>query len=407
MSVSRVFFLSLLCLPLPALAQEWPQFRGPGGQGLSQVQAAPLTWSEDSANIAWKVPIAGLGWSSPVVADGRIWLTTASEDGASLRLISLDLETGRELQNVEVLHLETVGRIHNKNSHASPTPVLEDDRVYVHFGNYGTACLTTAGEPVWRTKIDYPHVHGPGGSPVVYQDVLIIICDGSSEPFVTGLDKRTGEELWRTARPENDGKKFAFSTPLLIEVDGVPQAVCPGAGGVSSYNPLTGEELWRVDYPGGYSVTPRPAYGSGLVFVSSGFNRPVLYAIRPTGRGNVSETHVAWTTDRGAPHSPSPLVVDDALYLVSDRGVAVCLDAKTGEQVWQERVGGNYSASPLLAAGRIYALSEEGVTTVFAAGKEYKELAVNTLPGRTLATPAPIEGALLLRTDTHLYRINQ
>lgn len=386
---------------------DWPQFRGPDGQGHSSVKRLPLRWSEDAANITWKVPIEGLGWSSPVVKGGRIWLTTATDDGRSLRAVCLDAKTGRTLRDVEVFRRDDAGKIHGKNSHASPTPILADGRVYVHFGSYGTACLDEkTSDVVWRQTLEYKPVHGPGGSPVLQGGLLVVNCDGGDRQFVAALDAASGDVRWKTERPANSyGKKFAFSTPLAIDVGGRAQIVSPGAGGVSSYDPASGREVWRVDYSEGYSVVPRPVFGHGLLFVSSGFDRPSLYAIRADGRGNVTDTHVAWTESKGAPHSPSALLVGDELYFLSDRGVATCVDARSGERHWQERLGGNFSASPLYAAGRIYALDERGTTTIFAPGKKYKELAVNKLPGRTLATPAPVEGALLLRTDTHLFRI--
>lgn len=408
--MSRIGFVSLaLCtLPLTALAQDWPQFRGPDGQGHSAVQQAPLTWSE-TENVAWKTPIAGLGWSSPAIQGGQMWLTTGVADeqgGQSLRAICLDPATGREIHNVEVLQIENPGRVHSKNSHASPSPVIVGDRVFVHYGNHGTACLSTDGKLLWTTVLKYNHVHGPGGSPVAFEDLLIINCDGGDVQYVVALEQSSGNVRWKTERPQHQSpKKFAFSTPLLVEIDGAMQLISPGAGGVSSYDPRTGEQLWRVSYGDGYSVVPRPVFGHGLVFVSSSYDSPMLLAIRPDGRGDVTETHVPWTLDKGAPHNPSPLVVGDELYMVSDRGIATCVDAKTGEVHWQERLGGNFSASPLFAAGRIYFLDENGTTTVIAPGTTFTELAKNSVEGRTLASLVPVEGAMFLRTDTHLYRI--
>ncbi len=382
------------------LLQDWPQFRGPEGQGHSVVKSLPLQWSETSANIAWRTPLAGLGWSSPVHAAGRIWLTT-SEGGTSFRAVCLDAATGRELHNVEVFKREAPLKIHGKNSHASPTPVLEDGRVYVHFGTYGTACLSGEGKILWKTQIPYEHVHGPGGSPVVHAGLLILTCDGGDRQFVLALDKKTGAERWRAPRPESTGKRFSFCTPLLIEFKGRTQLVDPGANGVTSYDPATGRTLWDVRYPGGYSVVPRPVFGHGLVFVGTGYDSPTLLAIKADGSGTT-----AWKLVKGAPLNPSPLLIGDELYLVSDGGIASCLDAKTGAVHWQERLGGNFSASPLFAAGRIYALDENGATTVLEPGKTFKKLGRNELKGRTLASPAPLEGALLLRTDTQLLRIN-
>lgn len=396
----------MTALLLAFLLQDWPQFRGPDGQGRAGVKSLPLEWADASANIKWKVPVEGLGWSSPVVADGRLWLTTATDGGKSLRALCLDPATGRKVHDVEVFRRDEPGRIHKKNSHASPTPILDGDRVYVHFGTYGTACLSKEGKILWRQTLAYEHVHGPGGSPALHGEVLIINCDGAVAPFVTALDRKTGTVRWRSARePNSYPKKFSFCTPLVIDVKGAAQVVSPGAGGVTSYDPVTGRPIWHVKYVGGYSVVPRPVYGHGLVFLSTGFDRPTLLAIRADGRGDVTNTHVAWRLDRGAPHSPSPVLVGDELYLVGDGGVGSCVDAKSGDVHWQERLGGNYSASPLFAADRLYFQSEEGVTTVVKPGKAFARLARNDVKARTFASPVPVEGALFMRTEAHLLRI--
>jgi outer membrane protein assembly factor BamB len=394
--------LLLLC----ALAQDWPQFRGPDGQGHSDVKSLPLEWSETSGNIAWRAPIEGLGWSSPVIAEGRIWLTTATEGGKSLRAVCLDTATGRELHNVEVFRRDAPGKIQTKNSHASPTPIIDGDRVYVHFGPYGTACLSREGRALWKQEVRYNSVHGPGGSPALHGELLIANYDGSESPAVIALDRKSGTVRWKKPRVENTyEKKFSFCTPLVITVKGAAQVVSPAAGGVSSYDPRTGEQIWHVKYVGGYSVVPRPVHGHGLVFVSTGFDKAALLAIRTDGKGDVTETHVAWRLDKEAPKTPSPLLVGDELYVVSDAGVATCLDAKSGKVHWQERVGGATSASPLYAAGRICFLDEKGQTTIIKPDRTFGTLAKNQVKGRTFASLAPIEGALFLRTDTHLLRI--
>ena len=402
----RATLLLVIALAGLAAAQDWPQFRGPDGQGHSDVKALPLKWSDGAENVKWKTAIDGLGWSSPVVSEGKIWLTTATDDGKSLRVVSLDAATGKELKNVEVFHVDAPPKIHNKNSHASPTPIVEKDRVYVHFGTNGTACLSTEGKPVWKQAIKYSMVHGSGGSPALVGDVLIFSCDGVDAQMVVALDKKSGAIKWKTPRESLQiPKKFAFSTPLAIDVKGVKQAVCPGAGAVTSYDPASGQPIWTAKYGTGYSNVPRPVFGHGLLFVSSGFDSPTLLAIKPDGRGDVTDTHVAWKMTKGAPLSPSPVLVGDELYLVDDRGTASCVDAVSGKVHWQERIGGNFSASPVHAAGQIYFLDENGATTVVKADKTFAKLSKNDLKGRTLASPAPIEGALFLRTDTQLFRI--
>jgi len=385
---------------LPLFAESWPEFRGPTGQGLSQVKSAPLRWSE-TENVRWKTAIPDAGWSSPALLDGKIWITTADEAGHSLRAVAVDLDSGEILHDVEVFHPETAGRMHQKNTHASPTPVLESDRVYVHFGPLGTAALDGSGGILWRNQ-EHPYSpgHGSGGSPVVSGDLLIYSADGTRSQAMVALDKNTGRTAWVTPR----GKRMSFSTPLAFEHEGRSQIVSTGGDHAASYDPETGEELWRVVYDG-FSLVPRPVYGHGFVFVTTGFYGPEILAVRPDGSGDVTNSHIAWRASRSVPLTPSPLLVDDELYLVSDRGIASALDAKTGRQLWQARLGGAFSASPVAAAGRIYFTNETGETTVVAPGRAYKELAKNRLEGRTLASPAVLEGFLLIRTDEALYRI--
>ena len=398
--------LLLICFfllsSLPVCPADWPQFRGPGGQGHSSERDLPLEWSEDK-NIIWKVPIPGLGWSSPVIQGDRIWLTTALGEGRSLRTVSIHRKDGRVLSEVEVFLNNDPARIHSKNSHASPTPILEDDRVYVHFGASGTACLSSEGQILWRTQLEYETMHGPGGSPTLFGDLLIVSCDGTNVQYVVALEKRTGQIRWKQSREKG---RMAFSTPLVIQEQGVDQVVSTGGDRVVSYDPMTGKEIWWFPYDG-FSLVPRPVYGLGLVYVCSGFNSPVLYAIRPSGRGNLAGSHLAWSLSKGVPFNPSPVLVGDELYVVSDRGVLSCLDARTGRTLWKERLGGNFSASPLAAPERIYFLNEEGETTVLAPGKEFKKLATNSIDGRTLASLAAAENAIYLRSARFLYRIEQ
>lgn len=408
-----VLVLSLACLrdaaaqesPAAPVAQaEWPEFRGPGAQGHSPARGLPLEWSETS-NIAWKVPVAGLGWSTPVIANGRVWLTTAVEQrGVSLRAIAFDAATGREVVNVEVFKIPADRRdINPKNSWASPTPVIDGDRIYVHFGADGTAALTYAGEIVWKNRFEYQSQHGAGGSPIVYRDLLIFSCDGSDAAFVIALDKHTGKTKWKTNRGYPADQ--AYTTPLVIRVGDQDQLISVGAFRARSYDPLTGKEIWRVRYDDGFSNVPRPVFAHGLVYITTGFQQPELMAIRPDGRGDVTKTHVAWSLKRGAPLTPSPIVVGDELYIVNDGGIASCIDAKTGSVIWQSRLGGTYSASPVYADGRLYFPAEQGVTTVIAPGKEARRLATNRLDGGHLASMAVAGGAIFLRSDTHLYRI--
>jgi outer membrane protein assembly factor BamB len=402
--VRHYLALALLVLLSAGIrAEDWPQFRGPTGQGHSSERGLPLDWSE-SRNVKWKTPVPGRGWSSPVVAGGRVWLTTSVKaNGASLRAVAYDVETGREVVNVEVFHMRNADLLNAKNSHASPTPIADGDRVFVHFGAEGTAALSTTGEIVWKTRLPYQSQHGNGGSPMLYGDLLILSCDGSDQAYVVALDKRTGKVRWKTSRRQPWDQ--AYTTPLLIRVGEQEQVVSVGAYRAAAYDPQTGKEIWRVGYADGFSNVPRPVYGHGLVYIATGFQQPTLLAVRPDGSGDVTKTHVAWTLRRAAPLTPSPLIVGDEIYVVNDGGIASCLDAKTGDTHWQQRLGGEYSASPVFADGRIYFLNEEGVATVVAPGKVFRRLATASLDGGTLASIAIADGSIFIRSDTHLYRI--
>ena len=402
---SRVVIALLVALARVAVhAEDWPQFRGPTGQGHSTERGLPLEWSE-SHNIIWKTPVPGRGWSSPVVAAGRIWLTSAvrERDGASLRALAYDVATGRELLNVELFRLRDAKLLNPKNSHASPTPVVDGDRVYLHFGAEGTAAMTTAGEIVWRTRVPFVNQHGSGGSPVLYEDLLIFNCDGWDAAFVVALDARTGKVRWKTNRRSPADQ--AYTTPLVIRVGDRDQVVSAGAYRAAAYDPRSGREIWRVAYADGFSNVPRPVYGHGMVFIATGFQQPSLIAVRADGTGDVTKTHTVWTQQRAAPLTPSPLLVGEVLYTVSDIGIAAALDARTGAPHWIQRLGGNYSASPVFADGRIYFQSEEGVTTVAAPGTEFRVLAKNQLDGGMLASMAVSDGSIVIRTESHLYRI--
>jgi len=393
----------LVCLAAlqTAKAQDWPAFRGLDGQGHSAALNVPLEWSE-SRNVAWKAKVGGRGWSSPAVAAGRAWITTAvAGNGTSLRLLAYAVETGRLALDVEVFNVGDARLLNDKNSHASPTPIVQGDRVYVHFGALGTAALTTSGAIVWRTQLAYQPEYGNGGSPLLYGDLLIVNCDGSDQAYVVALDARTGAVRWKTPR-RTPGS--AYTTPLLIRTGGRDQVISVGASSVTAYDPATGRELWYVNHYGS-STVPSPIYGHGLVYLASGFQAVTLLAVRAGGGGDVTATHVAWRMGRSAPLTPSPLLVGDEVYIVNDTGVATCLDAATGRRHWQQRLAGGYSASPVYADGRIYFLNEDGATTVVAPGPVFRTLATNTLDGITLASPAVSTGSVFIRTASHLYRI--
>ena len=399
----------LATLSAAAPTAQWPQFRGPTGQGQALETGLPLEWSE-SRNVLWKTPVPGRGWSSPSISAERVWLTTAiagSEGrrrGVSLRALAFDVASGREVVNTEVFLVDRPEELNAKNSYASPTPIVDGDRVYVHFGAQGTAALTATGEIVWKTRLDYQSQHGNGGSPALHGDLLIINCDGNGgEAYVAALDVKTGKTRWKTHRRQPADQ--AYTTPLVINAAGRDQVVSVGAYRAAAYDPANGREIWRVAYDDGFSNVPRPVFGQGLVFIATGFQQPALIAVRPDGTGDVTRSHIAWTLRRGAPYTPSPILAGEQLFIVNDAGIATCVEARTGTIQWQQRLGGNYSASPVLADGRIYFQSEEGVTTVIEPSTTFKRLVINQLDGAMLASMAVADKSFFIRTDSHLYRI--
>ena len=416
---------------------EWPQFRGPDGTGISKASGLPTTWSETS-NVRWKSPVAGKGHSSPVISDNQIWLTSSVEipltaeekqrklaaipnskglqlaGSLSLRAVCLDRESGKVLHDVELLKVSEAEPIHSLNSYASPTPLLENDRLYCHFGTYGTVALDTkTGAIAWKnTEHKIEHQNGPGSSPASSGELLVINFDGTDKQYVAALEKQTGKTVWSTTRTgtmdDRPDLKKAYCTPVVWQDAAGTQVISPGANWVYGYDAKTGRELWKASYGMlGFSTVPRPIIGHGMVFVATSFMKSRLVAVKLGGSGDITDSHIAWKSDKQVPQKPSLLLVGDELYFVSDGGVTTCLDAKTGTEHWQQRMPGQYSASPLFVDGRIYFFSQEGKATVIAPGKEYKELAINQLDGGFMASPAVAGKALFLRTETHLYRIEQ
>jgi outer membrane protein assembly factor BamB len=395
-----------------AAAAEWTEFRGPTGQGL--VDSALATQWSKTEHITWKQQIPGKGWSSPVILRGRIYLTTAvpTKDNTSnsLRTLCLDSKTGNTIWDLEIFQQTDPAtlKIHSKNSHASSTPITDGQVLFVHFGNSGTACLSLEGKVLWKNnELKFKHVHGNGGSPVLVDDVLVVNCDGGDLAFVAALDRANGHLRWKRDRPANSRQRFAFSTPLVIESKGAKQIVSPGAGAVVAYRPADGEPIWQVMYPGGYSVVPRPVAGHGMVFLSTGYDTPVLLAIKTDGTGDVTESHVAWKQKTAAPRNASPLLIGSELYTVSDNGIAQCMDARKGTTYWKNRLGGDYSASPIAAGGKVYFLDELGNTTVVEASTTFAEVSRNLLGEPSLASPAVDGSSLYLRTQPHLWRIDR
>lgn len=412
---------------------EWPQFRGPEGQGHAESKDLPTTWSERE-NVAWKCPLPGRGWSSPVIAGNEIWLTTAidspvtEEEKAerikgstntqpvivsgklSLRAVCVDRASGRLRHDIELLVEPRPQATHATNSFASPTPVIEAGKLYCHFGSYGTACLDTASRQVqWTNReLVVQHENGPGSSPVIWGELLIIHFDGSDSQFIAAFDKRSGQVAWKTERTgamnANPQLKKCYGTPLVVEIGGKPQLLSPAADWLYAYDPLTGRELWKLPYEKlGFSLSPRPVAGHGMVYLCTSFMQSELLAIAV----DKGAPHIAWRFGKQVPQVPSPLLVGDEIYLVSDKGIATCLDAHRGRVHWTERLAGNYSSSPLFADGHIYFCSREGETTVIEPGTSFRVVGSGKLDGQIMASPAAVGRALYLRTDKALYRLER
>lgn len=327
--------------------------------------------------------------------------------------LCVDAETGRVIRDVKVFDTPDPEPVASANSYASPTSAIEAGRVYVHYGTYGTACLDTHdGRILWsRRDLNCDHHEGPGASLLLDQTRLCFTVDGRDVQYVVALDKTTGRTAWKTPRsvdfsPVPSNCRKAFCTPIVIEAAGRRQLFSPGAKAMFAYDPQSGAELWKARYDG-WSIVPRPLFGHGLLYVITDYERPELWAIRPDGHGDVTDTHVAWKVVKDMPATASLLLVGDLLYMVNDRGFALCLEAGTGNVVWRERLKGKHSASPIYAGGRMYFFSEENLTTVIAPGREFRKLAENQLEAPLMATPAVTGNAVILRSKTHLYRLEE
>tara|TARA_R110002096_G_scaffold45372_13_gene121917 strand:- start:4843 stop:6192 length:1350 start_codon:yes stop_codon:yes gene_type:complete len=439
-------FLGLLiaCLFVcQATAETWPQFRGPTGDGISTARDIPSKFSEDKS-LNWKTQIPGKGWSSPVYDGKYLWLTTALETfpdeeerirllteageeekkfkqkqiarSVELVLIKVDYETGDIVKQIRLTAIDKPNPIHKFNSYASPTPFLSGDRLIAHFGTYGTFSLSTStGEVEWSRKIELVHSVGPGSSPFVHNGLLILICDGVDRQFVTALDVTNGDTIWTTERPEmraeSGDQKKSYNTPVVITgPKGREQLICMGSQWLISYEVETGEVIWQLDHGKGFSVVPRPVYSEkhGLLYIVTGFGKPELLAIRPDGKGDVTEEgKIVWREPKRIPTKPSPLLVGEEIYVISDGGITSCFDAPTGELLWNVRIEGNYSSSPHFVDGKIMVASEEGRITFFEPGRDYKELSVNHLDGSVMASPITLDSNLVIRSDTALYRFTK
>lgn len=417
-------------------AEEWRQFRGPRGLGHGEIARAPLQWNA-FRNIVWQTPLPGSGCSSPIIVDDRIWLTaadvTALTEEARAKIVEnspipleefqthgavtayaleLDGKSGRLLRKIPLLDVKNPAPIHAWNHYASPTSATDGKRLVCHFGSLGTVALDAAsGELLWKKRFEIDEVTGPGGSPIVVRDRVFLACDGRDRQFVVALDITTGQEIWRTPRPPidvvDDKHKRAFSTPIVIEESGEELLVSAGAQWLVAYELLTGRERWRVNIGEGHAVVPMPTSRKGFVYSCTGYPKPQMWAVRTGGRGDVTDSHVAWIYDRQVPELASPVVVGDDLYFVSMIGVATCLNADTGERRWQQRLGGGYSASPIAIGEQIYFTAEDGAVTVVKAGQKYEAIGGGRAPGIHQATPAIYAGGILFRSSEGIYYVRE
>lgn len=396
---------------------DWPEFRGPSQNGVVERSLLPIKWSEQE-NVKWFSKTQGLGWSSPVIVGNRIYFTSASNAEADanqdssllgsqrLQLNCLNAIDGNEVFTQVIFEqAKDAPKIHNKNSHASPTPIVHQGRIYVHFGHQGTACTDLDGKVIWENREHaFPPTHGNGGSPIIVNDKLVLTCDGGSAPYTLALDLKTGKEVWRTIRGVEADRQFSFSTPQLIEVGGQQQIISPGSNVVQALSPTDGKVIWFVRYDG-FSVVPRPVLYRDTLFVITGFMTAKLLAIDPKGTGDVTDTHVKWTFGTAVPTTPSFVCFENQIVMASDNGIATAVDITNGKELWRKRLGGNYSASPLLSGNKVYFQSETGEALVLELGEKPIELAKNTLPGRIFASYSVIENDLVIRTEKGVYRI--
>ena len=383
----------------------WPRWRGPSGQGLVDGSGYPDTWSE-SENVLWKTPVPGNGNSSPIVWDDRIFLTTAYSGGQRLSLLAYRRSDGALLWESFAPDGRSE-RVHQKNGHASATPTTDGERVYVSFGARGLMAFSMDGDLIWSQDVgQISNYHGTAGSPLVYRDRIIIFQDHAAGSFVAAFDSGTGEQLWRTPRQASVG----WGSPIAVHVEDHDEIIVHSQRRVQAYDPDSGLELWRCN-GNTFEVIPTPVVGYGMLFCSSGRAGPTM-AIRPGGAGDVTDSHLVWSSPRGSPFVPSPILYGDQIYMVNDMAsIATSFDARTGETTWQGRLGvarrEGFSASPVAVDGKVFFTNDNGETFVLRAGREFEVLYVNDIGERTLASPALVDGRWYFRTGQNLIAIGE
>jgi outer membrane protein assembly factor BamB len=394
-----------LSLTPVARAQDWPQWRGPRGDGTSSETNLPTTWSE-TENVHWKVEVSGTGHSSPIVVGDKVFLTTALEKEQKRLLICFDRRDGKRLWDTVVLSAPLEGK-HQLNSYASATPASDGERVFVSFlekPKIELVCYDLAGKELWRKSPgEFHSVHGFCSSPVIYKDLVILNCDQDADAWIVAYDRKTGEERWRTDRPN---KTRSYCSPLIADLAGKTQMVLSGSKSVASYDPATGKQYWVMDGPTEQFVASL-VHTQGVLFVTGGFPQLHILGIDPSGSGNVTKTHILWRDHRGVSYVPSPVAHDQWFFIVSDGGVGSCFEAKTGKILWKQRLGRHHSASGVCAGGNVYFIDDDGTTHVLKAGPAFEVISENVLGENAYASPAISRGQIFIRTSQHLWCIGK
>ena len=433
---AQFVFLFLIAQTLLLSSQGWEQWRGPNGNGHAPAGEYPLEWSENK-NLSWKTLLPGRGHSSPVYQGSTAWITTALETVASQEererranessfpgamglhylskvefiALQVDLKTGKIIRQIKVFEKKAPQAIHRLNSYASPSPILKNGKLFIHFGAFGNACLNSkTGQIIWKNQdpdLWIHHENGPGSTPVLWNKLMIFHLDGTDKQSVVALFQETGKIAWHRKRSgklrENPQTKKAYATPLIVQGSNGPVLISTGADWVYGYHPETGKELWKINYGIlGFSNVSKPLRFENLFIVSTGFMKGEIHAYQMHGNHPPS---LAWKMTKGAPKKPSPIIVDGSLYVINDGGILTCLNARDGEVLWRSRLEGEYSSSPTFADGKIYISNHSGKTTVIQPGTSMKILAENHLDDGHMASFVPLRGSFLVRTEKALYRI--
>jgi outer membrane protein assembly factor BamB len=388
-----------------ASANDWPAWRGPNGDGISRDADVPTTWSK-TEHVRWQSAVPGRGHASPIVCGERVFLTTADEEKQQHRLLAYDRKTGKPLWDL-LVHEGGFMYKHDKNSYASATPACDGEHVFATFLYDGALWVTATnldGKIAWQVAAGpFKAEHGDSASPVLYKSAVLVGGDNLGSSFVAALDRTTGRILWRTNR-EGTGRHGSYGSPILATLASRPQFLYAGLGYTASYDPDSGEQLWKCTGPAECTGSSM-ATGGDLAFASGGYPEHWLLAIRTDGSGDVTDSHIAWQTHKGVTYVPSPVFYDGRLFVINDEGMAACYDAATGVEVWRKRLEGSFTASPVVAGGKLYITNEAGTTFVIAAGPKYELLASNDLGSGGMATPAICGGQVFVRTADSLYCI--